>query len=159
MEDTRKSEELKMVALEFRVKYPLNRGSKVGNLGLSGESRWFLGRMSWVLRRIDFRYDCGKVCLDVVSPSDVLSCGPWSVKLLGMESLTTEFLLEGLSLGRWGELRESISLHLVFLSAYGSNNQYTKMAYFRWRVLNSYGYILKWHILLPFNWNWAKLLT
>lgn len=34
--------------------------------------------------------------------------------------MTAEFLLEGLSLGRLREFRESLSLHLLFSSAYGS---------------------------------------
>lgn len=76
---------------------------------------------------------CDKVCLHGMSTS-FLSCDESTFP--GDETLReviydNTFLLEDLSSGRYGELRESLFLHLLFLKVYiTQSNQYTKMAYF-----------------------------
>ena len=57
----------------------------------------------WAFRRIDGTYGmvvCDKVCLTLRCTSLIGVSVPWLMKLLSREFMTTEFLLEDLSLGR-----------------------------------------------------------
>ena len=67
----------------------------------------------------------------------------------GRGSVTIEFLLEDLSLGREGEFRESLSLYLLFFKCLQLNiinapkyHILTKSCVWGWQVLSSQGYIL-----------------
>lgn len=65
---------------------------------------------------------CGKVCLEVVLTSHLLS-------LVDYTFMTIRFFLEDLSLGRLGLFRESFSPNWLVSSAY-SSKQYRQMACF-----------------------------
>ena len=86
---------------------------------------------------------CYKIFLDVVSTSSLLSCGKnpstLLMKLIERGFMITEFLLEDLSLSRWGEFRKSFSLHLLFFK------------YLQLKIFNIWKWhIFVWHILNPF---------
>lgn len=54
--------------------------------------------------------------------------------------MTVEFLLENLSLGKHGEFRESLYLHLLFSK------------YLQFKIINMPKWcVLGWHMLLSFN--------
>lgn len=104
--------------LEFRLKYHLCRVRK-GVYKLLEENKWFLRKMNehlgtrWVIRV------CDKVSLGVILTSSLLiSCDRVNLhslmKLPERDFVTIVFLLEDLSLGRWGELRGSFSLFFLF---------------------------------------------
>ena len=94
-------------------------GKREGDIGLFGETKWFLGKINGPLRN---RWEVWQLLTKFVwvwgwLTSSLLSCDQSTSlveKLLGKRFMTIELLLVDLPLGREGEFRESLLLHLFF---------------------------------------------